>query len=317
MNWIFALATAMVLASSSPARAGETVKGQYSNGNGTLAYQLYIPENKAASMPVFVVLHGCFMSGDQMASGTQLNAWAEKRGFYVLYPDQTYANNAWKCWNWFKPENLRRGREGELSLIAGATKDILSKYPGADAQRVFVSGLSAGGGMASNLAACYSDVFAGVMVHSGLEFAAARSEAEAHQVTKNAPSHDVKGTAEEAYRCSPARSSAIPVVVVHGTSDPYVSPKNADRVIEQFSHLNQLILKGGKVSLAESRMEQDGFKFSAAVKDYSIGGKPTMREVLVESMAHGWSGGQSTAPYMEPRGVDASKIMVDFFLGTD
>jgi poly(3-hydroxybutyrate) depolymerase len=48
----------------------------------------------------------------------------------------------------------------------GILNKVKGKYAVQDS-RVYVTGISAGGAMASIMAACYSDVFAAVMVHSG------------------------------------------------------------------------------------------------------------------------------------------------------
>lgn len=293
--------------------AGRIVKGSFSNRAGDRSYQLYIPSRKKEKMPLFVVLHGCFQSGEQLATGTYLNELAEQQKFYVLYPEQTYSDNAWKCWNWFKAENQTRD-SGEASIVAGMTRKILQEY-GVDKSQVFVAGLSAGAAFASDLIGCYSDLFAGVMVHSGMEYAAAKTEEEGHNVAKNGSSTDLSVTAQAAYDCSPKRTQAIPVLVVHGTVDPYVNPLNGDRAITQFLKLNLLIQPQAEVSQRVSHTEPaDQMFFPASVTDLMLNGTVVLRKVSVEGMGHGWSGGRPTAPYMEPRGVDASRMMVDFFL---
>lgn len=296
------------------ADAGRTVRGSFSNKIGLKGYQLYLPKNQSINMPLFVVLHGCFMTGDQMASGTGLNLLADERGFLVLYPEQTYQDNSWKCWNWFDPKHQKRD-SGELAIVAEMTQKIIKDYA-LDPSKVFVMGLSAGGAFASNLTACYSDVFKGVMVHSGLEFRAAQSENEAHQVTKNGSTQDLLNSAQTAVACSPKREEPVPTLVFHGTTDPYVNTVNADHVIEQFRLINAILDPRLTLEKKESKIEQDGHKFNASVTDLaSSDGNVVLRKVMIEGMGHGWSGGNPVAPYMESRGVNASKLTVEFFLG--
>ena len=52
-----------------------------------------------------------------------MNDFAEKYGFYVLYPLQPTSANSNKCWNWFEPKDQNRG-SGEPKLFAFS---ILSK----------------------------------------------------------------------------------------------------------------------------------------------------------------------------------------------
>jgi poly(hydroxyalkanoate) depolymerase family esterase len=295
---------------------GTRSTASYKNQFGSRQYTVFVPQNLNPNAGLLVVLHGCFLTGDQMATGTEFNKLASAKGFVVLYPEQTYQDNSWKCWNWFKPENQRRD-DGELSIIVGMTQETIKKY-GLNAGRVFVTGISAGGAMASNLLGCYSDVFQGGMIHSGLEFAAAQNEQDAHTVTKNGPTRDLDASAAEALQCSPPRNTLIPVIVVHGQDDSFVNTVNADRITLLFEKINTTIFQnnGGNASQIthqESRMEQDGHKLSANVTQTLFNSQMIVEKVMVQGMGHAWSGGQPTAPYMEPRGIGAAKLLVDTF----
>ncbi|MCB0385435.1 MAG: PHB depolymerase family esterase [Bdellovibrionales bacterium] len=292
--------------------------GSYSNSAGSRDYLLFSPSTipDPGKAGLVVVLHGCFQTGQQMADGTGFNAIAEEEGLYILYPEQTYAANPWKCWNWFKMENLQRDT-GELSILSGMTQEIMEakKIP---STRVFVTGLSAGAGMASNLLACYSDLFSGAAIHSGLEYMAATSEQEAHDVLKTGSSRDVNETGEIAYKCSPNRQAPLKVMAIHGTKDPFVNTINADRVVDQFIQVNDFIDDGRdnnsfKTTIQETRIPNEASKYPARVETYFHKKRPYMRKIWVEGMGHGWSGGSPVAPYMDPRGVNVSKEIVDFF----
>ena len=151
-----------------PGPAGQFISGSHTEGAaGTREYKLYIPPASFAEpLPLVVMLHGCTQNPDDFAAGTGMNEAALKRGFYVLYPAQTQHANSSRCWNWFKHNHQKRGR-GEPALLAGMTRDVMSRY-NIDPQRVYVAGLSAGGAMAAILGDAYPDLFAAVGVHSGL-----------------------------------------------------------------------------------------------------------------------------------------------------
>ncbi len=301
------------------AGAGRTIQGSFTSAAGTRSYSFYIPAVKATEplkheeqMPMFVMLHGCFMSGDQMATGTRLNEIADTKRFYVLYPEQTYADNSWKCWNWFKPENQKRST-GESSIIAGMTKKLMDEYK-VDPKRIYIMGMSAGGAMATNILGCYSDIYAGAVIHSGMEYAAAKTEDEAHTVMSNGATQNLDASAKQMAECSPARKSLIPMIVFHGSADPFVKPINGERTASQITKLNQLIKPGTVLTQKKSKLEQENHKLSADVTDTLFDGQPVVRHVSILTMGHAWSGGAPTAPYMEPRGVDASTIAVDYLL---
>lgn len=294
---------------------GKSITKEMSNAFGTRTYQVYVPKKLTTKPGVVVVLHGCFMTGANMATGTELNAFAEERNFLVVYPEQTYADNTWKCWNWFKPEN-QTNNDGEASIIADLTKEVIKSYK-ADSSKVIVTGLSAGSAMAANLLGCYSDLYTGGLLQAGLEFAAAQTESEAHNVTGSGPSRTTDEAARMAVACSPDRKSYVPVVVVHGDADPYVNVLNANRTAEIFEKINaQVALKKGVkavITRKEIEIKQDGYKFSAINTQSLFDGVPVVEKVIVQKMGHGWSGGNSAAPYMEPRGVKATQVLVDKF----
>ena len=264
------------------------------NPQGQRDYKLYTPANRpVAPMPLIVMLHGCTQSPDDFATGTGMNALAEKHGFYVAYPAQPVGANANKCWNWFKPEDQARDR-GEPAVIAGLVRDILRDHR-VDPARVYIAGLSAGGAAAAIVATAYPELFSAAGVHSGLAVGAAS---------------DIPG-AFSAMRGGAGGASlarAVPMIVIHGTADATVHPRNgkavADQMLHAFDGLQATARKGVSANGRAYR------KTSHALSD----GRSMVEYWEINGAGHAWAGGHAAGSFTDPTGPDASAEMLRFFL---
>ena len=102
-----------------------------------------------------------------------MNELAEAHQFLVVYPHHFAPPdiNPISCWNFFLPENQSRD-EGEPASLASIIQDMLSNTSQwtIDQERIYVTGISSGGGATSNQGATYPDLFAAIGVNSGGEY---------------------------------------------------------------------------------------------------------------------------------------------------
>ena len=288
-------------------------KKTFSNEFGQRTYYVYVPktlvDGKANGM--FMMLHGCFQNASSFAQETGLMKVAEKYGVIAVFPEQDYSNNVWKCWNWFKPENQERD-SAELSLLKGMADTVLAENK-VNLKNIFVGGLSAGGAMASNLFACYRDLFTGLGVHSGLEYMAATSESEAHTVTGKGSSQDLNVTAERAVKCTGMEAKPGAVMVVHGTKDNFVNPINADHIVTQFSNMNDLLDDGldnnsqSTALISSKQQTTNGYSFDTLY----FGGSGSVRiaQVKIDGLGHAWCGAGQAGQYADVKGPATAELM--------
>ncbi|MDP2358305.1 MAG: PHB depolymerase family esterase [Beijerinckiaceae bacterium] len=270
----------------------------YGNEAGQRAYKLYVPSNYTGqSTPLVIMLHGCTQSPDDFAAGTRMNELAEEHSFLVAYPAQNQSANPSKCWNWFNAGHQQRDR-GEPSLIAGITRQIISEFS-VDPARVFIAGLSAGGATAAVMGAAYPDLYAAIGVHSGLACGAASDMQSAFAAMRNGSS----GPSARSRR----HGGPVPTIVFHGDGDGTVSPINGVHVIDQAK-------AGVDLQTTVRRGEApEGTMYTCTVHA-DEDGHAIFEHWLLHGVGHAWSGGSDAGSYTEPRGPDASREMLRFFL---
>jgi poly(hydroxyalkanoate) depolymerase family esterase len=273
------------------------IEGMYSSPAGSRAYRLFIPSRyQERPLPLVVMLHGCTQSPEDFAAGTRMNFVAEEQNCFVAYPAQPSQANQAKCWNWFRTADQQRGR-GEPSLIAGITRQIMRDYS-VDRKRVYVGGLSAGAAAAAIMGATYDDLYAAIGIHSGLACGVATDLPSALVAMRQGGSdHKV---------ISGGRTPA-PTIVFHGDRDTTVHPNNGDQILEQSVRTisTQKKVHRGQVP--------GGHAYTRTILS-DASGRGMLEHWNIHGAGHAWSGGSAAGSYTDPRGPDATREMLRFFL---
>jgi poly(hydroxyalkanoate) depolymerase family esterase len=279
---------------------GQFLVSSYGNQAGRLAYKLYVPSGyHGQPVPLVAMLHGCTQSPDDFAAGTRMNLLAEEHPCLVAYPAQAASANSSKCWNWFRPSDQQRG-QGEPSLIAGITRQIIRDYS-VDAERVYVAGLSAGGAAAAIMGMTYPDLYAAIGVHSGLACGAAGDLPSAFTAMRQGEAVAMRRSGD--YR------QMIPTIVFHGDEDSTVHPCNGDQVVAQ---VRAAAITGLQTRTQHGRVP-GGHAYSRTLHA-NARGQIILEQWVIHGAGHAWSGGSPAGSYTDPRGPDAAREMLRFFL---
>ena len=306
------VAAAALLPGAATAATGTLSSADYTGPEGTQHYELYVPSTYKAGtpMPLVVALHGCTQTGDGFRLLTRWDALAEAKGFIAVFPQQDANSNNQKCWNFFQDAHMHRSG-GEPALIAAVTRSIASSYA-VDPHRVYATGLSAGGAMASVLAATHPDLFAAIGIGSGCEYAATATCA-------GYKSADPVEAGKAAYTEMGPRARPMPFIAFQGDKDTTIPPINAEQLVQQWLVTDDLAddgaLNGSLPAVpAKTTDGQAPGGETYTVRNYVDKGSVELAQYwVVHGMGHAWSGGDAAQPYADAAGPDETAAMYEFF----
>ena len=161
-------------------------------------YLIHIPpDNRGKLVPLVIALHGGGGTGSRMEKLTQggFNTLSDREGFIVVYPDGIEKH--WNDGRSVKAAGWRAHKENvdDVGFILSLIKHLVDEQ-NVDPKRVYITGVSNGALMSSRLACEKTEKITAIAL--------------------------VAGTIAEDFApaCSPSR--AIPILMIHGTKDPFV-----------------------------------------------------------------------------------------------
>jgi poly(hydroxyalkanoate) depolymerase family esterase len=211
---------------------------EFGENPGNLRMFVHVPERLPEMAPLVVALHGCDQTAQEYDLGTGWSALADRLGFAVVYPEQQPSNNPKNCFSWFSPSDTTRD-SGEARSIQQMIAHATTAF-GVDRNRIFVTGLSAGGAMASVMLATYPEIFAGGAIIAGLPYGAARSVQQAFDAMFTDQVHSARGLGDRVREASRHRGPWPKISIWHGTADPIVKPSNGEHILAQWTDIHGL-----------------------------------------------------------------------------
>ena len=248
----------------------------FGSNPGGLRMFSFAPDNLQPAPGLVVVLHGCGQTAAAYDLGAGWSTLAKHYGFALLMPQQQPLNNANGCFNWFNPEDTERDSGEACSIrqmIERAVDDI-----GIDRQRIFVTGLSAGGAMTSVMLATYPEIFAGGAIIAGLPYGVATNVREALSGMFQSPARDAGELGDLVRNASNHKGPWPKLSVWHGSADRTVNPANANEIVKQWLDVHHL------PSAPMSEATVDGYPRQVW---WNADGETIVESYTITDMAHG------------------------------
>jgi polyhydroxybutyrate depolymerase len=138
---------ALVVLQGEPVAAGTTQVRTMQSGGLTRTYRVYRPTGLTGRVPVVMMLHGGFGTGQQAQRAYGWDQKADAGRFLVVYPDGV--SNTWNAGTCCGA--AMRGNVNDVAFL-GALLNRVVASDGGDASRLYVTGMSNGAMMAYRLA---------------------------------------------------------------------------------------------------------------------------------------------------------------------
>lgn len=283
--------------------------GDFGSNPGALRARQYVPDDLPDGAPLVVVLHGCTQTAAGYDHGSGWSRLADQEGFALIFPEQQRTNNSNLCFNWFEPGDTKRGR-GEVLSVRQMVEKMIIKH-GLDRRRVFITGLSAGGAMASAMLATYPEVFTGGAMIAGLPYGSAKTVPEAFDRMRGHGGPSERQLQQLLSDASPHKGSWPTISVWHGDADQTVVSANADAIVAQWRLVHGVDVRPALTELVDGHIRR-------AWCDTE--GRELIVEYRLAGMGHGLplaaagEGGLGSAgPFMLEVGVSSTRHIASFW----
>ncbi|UVK37869.1 PHB depolymerase family esterase [Mesorhizobium sp. AR10] len=281
----------------------------FGSNPGALRARLYVPENLPEEAALVVVLHGCTQSAADYDHGSGWSQLADRQGFAILFPEQQRANNANLCFNWFAPGDIRRDSGEALSIRQMIEAAVVAH--GLDRKRIFITGLSAGGAMATAMLAVYPEVFAGGAIIAGLAYGSASTIPEAFDRMRGHGGPSKAELQRLVREASPNKGPWPKISIWQGSADNTVVPSNADAILAQWQGVHGMGTSPTRVETVDGQTRQVWCDSN---------GRELLEKYIIAGMGHGTplkttgdDGLGGAGPFMLDVGISSTRCIARFW----
>jgi len=270
----------------------------------------YLPHKPPRRPALVVALHGCAQSAAIYDYGAGWSTLADELGFIVVCPEQQRTNNPQGCFSWFAPGDIERD-QGEVLSIRQMVDHAIRTF-GVDPRRVFVTGLSAGGAMASAMLATYPDVFSAGAIIAGLPYGCATTVEEAFAAMFGTRRSTGTALGDRVRAASRHRGPWPRISVWHGSADAIVRPVNAEDLVRQWTQVHDLPEQPTHEERLgpHTRRVWDNSDGETIIESYTIAG---MGHGVPIAVGAGPESCGAVAPFFMPVGISSTRRIATFW----
>jgi poly(hydroxyalkanoate) depolymerase family esterase len=271
--------TSTVVKAPAALASGLTQVTNFGSNPGNLNMYSYLLAGLPSNAPLVVALHGCTQSANDYYSNSGWPKYADLYGFAVVFPEQpSYTNPVNKCFDWGTPSDDSRG-QGEALSIYQMVQYAETNYH-VNPSRIYITGLSAGAGMTSDMLADYPDVFAGGSIDSGPAAQCSTSGITNTNCTSGTTSHTPQEWGDLIRGSDPGYNGPWPRVAIwQGSADTTVNPAELTYNMDGWTNV------WGISQTPSSTQSLTGGTTENIYNDAN--GKPAVETYMISGMGHG------------------------------
>ena len=288
---------------------GSAAEGWVTESIAGMSVRLYVPQTAptaGSGRALMVSLHGCAQTASTLQAGANWQATADEYGLVVALPDAPNGGVIFGCWDYYDSIHSRTNPARHDDNLLDLVDDLTARPElGLDADQVYLSGLSSGGGQTMVMGCLAPDVFAGIGINAGPTVGTSSSQISSVSTTKAAGTSTCTGFAGAAAGAFDTQLTSV----VYGNNDGTVAPG--------YNTLNGQIMAGiygASTTSTQSLAGVPGSNTAGSATIYADAAGPRVSVVQNTGLGHNWPAGEGPGgAYISTNSIDYPAYVTDFF----
>lgn len=264
-------------------------------------------EGHLKEVPLMVALHGCAQTSQIMKDFGNWSSASEEYETIVVIPSVPNGGVIAGCWDYYGTDHTRSNRHN--GFIFELVDFLKSKYQ-IDDRKVFISGLSSGGGLSMVMACLAPDIFSGVGINAGPSVGTGSGEIGRATISVS----DVVKNCEALAGANASSFDTQVVSFIYGDNDFLVDPNYNKKNAEAFSEIYGAITSENfdLTKLAGTRSEGQGTY-------YLKNQKPVISIIQNTGLGHAWPAGDGgfSRSFIQKNSVDYPRYLLNFLISNN